>query len=275
MSPPSDDRSADSFYSLDDSGPGSSTVTSSRHTAGPWSPDAQHGGPPMALMAREAGRLAGEDRVVSRVTCDLLGPVPVGRLRASAEVVRPGRSVELVEVRLTDLAGDRDVARAALWLVPRSEDGPRVGLPATPPGPAAGHEHPVPPGWHRGYLDAVEWRWVEGALGEAGPATVWMRPRMGLLPGEELSALQRMLVCVDSGSGVSAALDITRWQFMNTELTAHVVREASGPWIGMRAATTIAGGAAGLARAEVFDEHGFVGQSTQSLLVRPTPQPTT
>src|SRR5690349_5223089 len=72
MSPPSDDRSADSFYSLDDSGPGSSTVTSSRHTAGPWSPDAQHGGPPMALMAREAGRLAGEDRVVSRVTCDLL-----------------------------------------------------------------------------------------------------------------------------------------------------------------------------------------------------------
>ncbi|WP_406832121.1 thioesterase family protein [Pedococcus sp. KACC 23699] len=275
MSSPEGTPDPDSFYRLEESTATSSTVTSSRHTAGPWSTEAQHGGPPMALMAREATRLGDGDRMVARVTCDLLGPVPVGLLRVSAEVVRPGRSVELVEVLLTDLASGRDVARAALWLLPRSEDGPRTAEPVPPPGPETGGVHPIPPGWHRGYLDAIDWRWVEGSLAEPGPATVWMRPRMGLVPGEELSPLQRLLVCVDSASGASAALSIDRWQFMNTELTAHLVREPASAWVGVRAATTIAGGAVGLARADVFDEHGFVGHSAQTLLVRPTPQLTT
>jgi len=57
---------------------------------------------------------------------------------------------------------------------------------------------------------------------------------------------------------------------MNTELTAHLVREPAGEWIGLRARTTLGGGAAGLAQAEVFDEEGFVGRTAQALLVRPT-----
>ncbi|GAA4726845.1 thioesterase family protein [Pedococcus ginsenosidimutans] len=262
------------FYVLDDTGEGSSTVTSTEHTAGPWSADAQHGGPPMALMAREAARLGDGSRVVARVTCDLLGPVPVSRLLVEARVARPGRTVELVEVSLTDLAAGRQVARAALWLVPRTDAGPVTPQPQRPAGPAEGREQPIPAGWHRGYLDAVEWRWVAGSLAEPGPATVWMRPRLTLVPGEPLRPLERLLTCVDSGSGAGAALGMGEWQFMNTELTAHVVREPVGEWVCLQATTVVAGGAAGLARAEVFDERGFVGQSAQSLLVRPATQPT-
>ncbi|MGO4343030.1 thioesterase family protein [Pedococcus sp. 2YAF34] len=270
-----------SFYVLDDAGDAgegsstsSSTVTATRHTAGPWSPAAQHGGPPMALMAREAARLGDGTRVVARVTCDLLGPVPVGRLHVEARVARPGRTVELVEVALTDVDTGRQVARAALWLVPREVTGPVTPLPQPPAGPLEGREQPVPPGWHRGYLDAIEWRWVAGSLAEPGPATVWMRPRLGLLPGEPLSPVERLLTCVDSASGAGAALAKDEWQFMNTELTAHVVREPVGEWVCLQAQTTVAGGAAGLARAEVFDEQGFVAHSAQSLLVRPATQPT-
>lgn len=262
------------FYVLDDTGEGSSTVTSTPHTAGPWSPRAQHGGPPMALMAREAARLGGGERVVARVTCDLLGPVPVGRLRVEARVARPGRTVELVEVSLTGLDAGRQVARAALWLVPRTDAGPVTPLPVPPAGPADGTEHAVPAGWHRGYLDAIEWRWVEGSLTEPGPATVWMRPRLQLVPEERLSPTERLLTCADSGSGAGAALAKDEWEFMNTELTAHLLREPVGEWVCLRAGTTVAGGAAGLARAEVFDEQGFVGHSAQSLLVRPATQPT-
>jgi hypothetical protein len=257
-----------SFYQLDETAAGSSTVTASSHTAGPWSVDAQHGGPPMALMAREAQRLGDGSRVVARVTCDLLGPVPVAQLRVSARVARPGRSVELVECELVDPATARVVARAALWLVPRVDSGPVAGLPAPPAGPGDGVEHGMPRGWHPGYLDAIEWSWVEGALEQPGPATVWMRPRVTLVPDEPLSPLQRLLVCVDSASGASAALDIRDWQFMNTELTGHLVREPGGEWIGLRAHTTLGGGAAGLAMAEVFDEEGFVGRTAQALLVR-------
>ncbi|WP_082594160.1 thioesterase family protein [Phycicoccus sp. Soil802] len=261
----------EAFYVLDDTEAGASTVTSTSHTAGPWSPHAQHGGPPMALMAREAQRLGDGSRVVARLTCDLLGPVPVGRLRVEAVVARPGRSVELVECELADADSGRVAARAAAWLVPRVDSGPVAGLPTPPSGPATGGEGAVPPGWHPGYLDAIEWSWVEGSLEQVGPATVWMRPRVPLVTGEPMAPLERLMVCVDSASGASAALEITQWQFMNTELTAHLVREPAGEWIGLRARTTLGGGAAGLAQAEVFDEEGFVGRTAQALLVRPTP----
>ena len=260
-----------SFYELVDATAGHSIVTSTGHTAGPWSPDAQHGGPPMALMAREAQRLDAGSRVVARVTCDLLGPVPVSRLQVNARVVRPGRSVELVECELTDARSSRLVARAAVWLVPGESSGPTAGLPDPPAGPAQGAVRTIPAGWHPGYLDAIEWSWIDGSLEEPGPATVWMRPRVSLVPDEPLTPLQRLLVCVDSASGVSATLDIRTWQFMNTELTAHVVREPQGEWICLRALTTLGGGAAGLAQAEVFDEHGFVARTAQALLVRPRP----
>jgi len=87
-----------------------------------------------------------------------------------------------------------------------------------------------------------------------------------------MAPLERLMLCVDSASGASAALEVTQWQFMNTELTAHLVREPSGEWVGLRAVTTLGGGSAGLAQAEVFDEQGFVGRTSQALLVRPTPR---
>jgi acyl-coenzyme A thioesterase PaaI-like protein len=263
----------DAFYRLDDTAAGSSTVASTAHTAGPWSPDAQHGGPPMALMAREAQRLGDGSRLVARLTCDLLGPVPVGRLRVQARVARPGRSVELVECELVDVEHGRVAARAAAWLVPRVDSGPVAGLPIPPTGPDTGRQRTVPDGWHPGYLDAIEWSWVEGSLEEPGPATVWMRPRVRLVAQEPLAPLERLMVCADSASGASAALDIASWQFMNTELTAHLLREPTGDWLGLRAVTTLGGGAAGLAQAEVFDEQGFVGRTAQALLVRRTPAP--
>ena len=103
-----------------------------------------------------------------------------------------------------------------------------------------------PTGWHGGYLDAVEWRWVSGSVTEPGPGVVWMRPP-ALVAGEAISPLQRLLACVDSASGVSAALDVRRWAFLNTELTVHVLRPPVGEWVCLEAATTLGSGSVGVA----------------------------
>ena len=245
-------------------------VVPTRHTAGPWSPDAQHGGPPSALLARAIEGVGDGTRTVSRVTVDLLGPVPLAPLEVRASVTRPGRSVELVGAELIDGSG-RVAMRASAWRLPRGTAGPVAALPEPPPGRDEGYEVELPPGWHRGYLDSIDWRWVQGSLAEPGPATVWMRPRVPLVEGEDLTPLQRVLVCVDSASGASSALDIREWQFMNTELTVHLVRELRGEWVGLRARTVLGGGPSGIALAEVFDDEGFVGHSAQGLLVRPAP----
>jgi hypothetical protein len=96
----------------------SDTFDATDLTEGPWAPGVQHGGPPSALLARAVERtpttIAGASQVV-RISYDILGPMPVTRLRTPARVVRPGRSVELVEAAL--VAGDRTVMRARAWRI--------------------------------------------------------------------------------------------------------------------------------------------------------------
>jgi hypothetical protein len=238
------------------------------HTTGPWDARAQHGGPPSALLARAIQRCAPrDDMMIARFTCEILRAIPVAELTVAARVIRPGRSVELVEAVAT--AGARDVAYARAWRVLRA------GSPSADPRPAPtpalpDQAMPQPPdGWVDGYLSAVEWRLVRGSFGSPGPATVWARLRYPLVPGEETGPLERLLAVADSGSGVSGELDFAHWQFINPELTVHLHREPVGEWTCMDALTTICAGGAGLARSVLYDRDGAVGVGAQALLVAP------
>jgi len=204
---------------------------------------------------------------VGRFTMELLGPVPVGPLTVSARVERPGRSVRLAVAELYDVARERRVAVARAWLFPSGTDGPRQDLAAPAHGPDDGEHHERPGSWSGGYLDAVEWRWISGAVLEPGPGRVWMRSP-DLVVGEPISPVQRLLACADSASGVSAVLDPRDWDFLNTELTVHVLRPPEGPWVFVDAETTLSTGSVGVATAEIHDRRGLVARSNQALLVR-------
>jgi hypothetical protein len=61
---------------------------------GPWTPEALHGGPPAALLARCAERVpGGEGMMVARLTVELLRPVPVSLLSVETLLLRPGRKM--------------------------------------------------------------------------------------------------------------------------------------------------------------------------------------
>ena len=241
------------------------------HTNGPWAEGFQHGGPPSALLGRACELVEPRpDLAVARVTVEILGPVPVAELELRSRVLRPGRSVELVEAALS--AGGRDVARASAWRVLRTE-GVSVPSRAVAPPPMPEEQQEVAPqGWGRGYLQAMEWRWAKGSFTEPGPATVWGRMLHELVPDEEPSPLVRVLAVADSGNGVSSELDMTRFHFINPELTVHLHREAVGEWVCLDAATTVSEGGTGLATSVLSDVHGPVGVGAQSLLVAPRPQ---
>ena len=239
--------------------------TATVHTTGPWDARSQHGGPPAALLGRAIERCAPRDDVlVARLTVEILGPVPVGEVAVRSRVLRPGRSVELVEAVLS--AAGRDVARAAAWRVKRTEqEGVASRQEPAPPMPV--ESAPVPGGgWVDGYLSAVEWRFAVGRFDAPGPATVWTRLRHPLVPDEEPSPLQRVLAVADSGNGLSSELDLS-WYFINPELTVHLHREAVGEWVCVAAQTAISPGGAGLATTVLHDLHGPVGVGAQALLV--------
>lgn len=257
------------FYRLSEpSADGAETFEPLPAAAGPWSPDAQHGGPPAALLGRSLERHAAGTvgpATIGRFTMELLGPVPLGPLAVSASTLRTGRSVQLLGAEMYDVARGRAVASARAWFFPVATAGPAKQA-APPHGPADGEPGDRPAGWHGGYLDAVEWRWITGSVGEPGPGVVWMRPP-ALVEGEEISPVQRLLSCVDSASGVSAALDVRDWGFLNTELTVHVLREPVGEWVCLDAETTLSSGSVGVATSAVSDAAGLVARSSQALLV--------
>jgi acyl-Coa thioesterase superfamily protein/acyl-CoA thioesterase superfamily protein len=254
---------SESFYEAD-----GGLYRSTELTRGPWDPEAQHAGPPAALLGREVERLdEAEPFQVVRITFEILRSVPIVPLRVEARVTRPGRRVQLVEGTLSDEEGV--VMRATAW---RLRTG-AVKLPdlpqgQPPPGPENGAPGDFPDlGYEVGYQSAMESSFVKGAFMEPGPATVWMRMRVPLLAGENPSPLQRVLAAADSGNGVSATLDWRRFLFINVDLSVHLERMPAGEWICLDAVTLPQPNGVGVADTQLFDEQGRIGRALQSLLV--------
>jgi hypothetical protein len=189
-------------------------------------------------------------------------------------VVRPGRSVELLEGELLDEEG-RELVRARAWRLRTAEielSPAPDRAPAPPPGPEQGESPPFfAHAASVGYQTAMEWRFVRGAFRELGPATVWMRMRGVLVAGEALAPLARVLVAADSGNGVSAALDFYRHRFVNVDLSVHLHRLPQGEWVCLEATTTPHASGVGLADTALWDERGPLGRALQTLLVERRP----
>jgi acyl-Coa thioesterase superfamily protein/acyl-CoA thioesterase superfamily protein len=272
---------ADAFFERD-----GDLYVPSQLTRGPWDPGSQHAGPPTALIGREVERLdADGQRQVGRITFEILRPVPIAPLRVSARVVRPGRSVELSEATLADADGDV-LVRATAWRlrvaeveVPAeltSEGGGDIAAPGAstlrpghaPPPPDESEERDFfDTGQSVGYHTAMDYRFASGAFLEPGPATVWLRMRQPLVAGEAPTPLQRVLVAADSGNGVSATLDWSRFVFINVDLTVHLQRVPAGEWVCLDAITIPEPTGIGIADTALYDDRGPIGRAAQTLLV--------
>jgi hypothetical protein len=239
-------------------------------TAGPWSADAQHGGPPSALLARAFERVEPDpNQRLARLTVEILRPVPVRPVTVTARIVRPGRRVSLIEGRLRVDGEDYLLARG--WRIGRPDTptpvgGARAGSPPLP-GPA-----PLPD-WEGafagGYMRAVEVRQTAGVFAGAGPGAAWLRARVALVEGEEPSPFQRTAIVADSGSGVSQGVDHRRWLAINVDLSLSVHRDPAGEWIHLDSNTVV--GAEGTGRTDTVlgDAEGEFARAIQTLLVAP------
>jgi Thioesterase-like superfamily len=249
------------FYTLD-----GDTATATELTRGPWDPGHQHAGPPSALLARAIELCEPRDGMrVGRVTMEILAPIPIGPLTVGAEVVRPGRSVELVEAALD--GPDGPIMRARGWRLAEGELETDWEREDAPPG----REHAealefFPTGETVGWHTAMEIVFARGRFLDPGPGVAWMRPRVALVEGEAITPLQRVLLAADAGNGISAPLDWQTHVFINTDLTVHLLRPPRGEWIGLDSVTHVDG--LGMTDTALWDEHGRIGRAAQTLLVR-------
>jgi hypothetical protein len=231
-----------------------------------------HGGPVAALVIRAAERhQPGADLQPLRLTLELLRPVPLAPLTVHTALQRDGRRVQLVEVTVT--AGGTDVARAlVLRLRALGEDQAVRARAAEDPAPAPPEGGRTPPvttvaGLPAFHSDAVDMRFAGGLFGEIGPATVWIRLRVPVVPGEEPTPWQRVAAAADFSNGVSSELEFGSYLFINPDLTVYVHRPPIGEWVCLDARTRYGTPGIGMAESALWDVDGRIGRAVQALLI--------
>jgi len=110
------------------------------HTEGAWDLETQHIAPALGLMAhaveRDRDGRRDDGLVLSRMSYDILGTVPIAEVDVAVAMLRAGRTIELVEAVLGH-AG-RPAVRLRAWLQP-----PATRRPLSARGPAR-RAGPVP-----------------------------------------------------------------------------------------------------------------------------------
>jgi hypothetical protein len=247
---------------------GDGTFASTPATAGPWGPATQHGGPPAALLVRALELTEAQPHSrIARFTMEILRPVPVAPLTVRTAVVRQSRRVTLL--RGVVEAEGKEVLLAHAWRLQVPEE-PAVSVPdqfTVPPIPPPAPVSAWPGAFMDGYMSAIEWRSVAGSLSEPGPGVAWSRARIPLVAGEETSPFARASLVADSGSGISASVDFSKWLCINVDLTVSLHRDPAGEWILLDSVVITDPSGSGLAVTRLADQDGAIGRGLQTMLV--------
>jgi Thioesterase-like superfamily len=268
---------SDSYYELLDAGdPLGERFTATDLVRSTWSAAIQHAAPVSALLVRGLERCEQrDDRRLSRVLVDLLGPVPAeGDLWVRTRLDRPGKQIELLTAEMLAPGPDgepRPVARASGWRLQKLDTAEVVHAPAPPLRPVAeARSRDMKKDWDRNYVHSLDWRWLTKPMSEV-PGESWIKLEVDLVKGESMTRLQRLFAVADNANGIGTKLDIKTWTFLNTDLVVHIHRVPEGEWIGIRAQTNYGADGIGATIGTLFDENGAVGGIQQSVLVRPLP----
>lgn len=233
---------------------------------GAWEDGQQHMAPVSGLLtaAIEACQPR-DDLIISRIAFDILGVIPMAATQIEARVIRPGRTIELIEAELR--AGGRTVVRANAWRLAMSDTSEIAGTSVeSMPGPDKAAPWIGSSMWEGGFIRSVDFRVLPGW--QPGRGRVWLRTSAGLIDGEETSPLARYVGLVDTANGIAARADPSTLLFPNTDLTIHLVRPPRGEWVGLDTTVTFGSDGVGLTATVLHDIDGPIGRAAQTLTLR-------
>ncbi|MCW2607123.1 MAG: hypothetical protein JWO60_1816 [Frankiales bacterium] len=241
------------------------TYRATAHTAGAWSTTEQHISPLNGLVVHALERALGPGGVLSRLTFDILGPVAIGELDVDVEVLRPGRTVELV--RATVSAGGRQVLHCTAWrLATFATAAVAGGVPAPLPAVEDVPVWDMTSVWPGGYIASLQTRRTTGSA--AGRATAWVSTPLALVADEPVSALAGFVALVDTANGTGVRQPPQEWMFPNVDLTVHLHRQPEPGPVGLDTTVVFGEHGQGVTSTVLHDVRGPVGLAAQALTVR-------
>ncbi|MDE0856555.1 MAG: thioesterase family protein [Nevskia sp.] len=243
------------------------TFLPTQHTGGAWNPNELHIAPVVGLLTHaleiDYGR-RGNGFVIGRMSYDILGTIPVELIETDVQIVRLGRTVELVEASI--IHNHRPALRMRAWLMKpndtRSLNGtpfPRILPPDKMP-----HWNPSTL-WPGGFIASLEVRRVQQ---NPGRAAYWARVNQPLRDNEPISQLARAAAMFDIPNGMTVRTDPRRTTFPNVDITVHLFGAPTSDWLGFDTSVSFGSNGLGLTSSILHDEAGPIGTIAQTLTVR-------
>ncbi|WP_205323762.1 thioesterase family protein [Glycomyces sp. YM15] len=248
----------------------SSRLRPTEWTTGAWSTTEQHISPMNGLITHAVERFCAErgpdGMAIGRIGVDILGVLGIEPFEVTVSVVRPGRTIELLEAVV--VSAGRAAVRARVWRAASLDTAAVAGGEVEPlPGLAQSEALDLTEVWPGGYIGSVELRSV-GAV-KPGRAAAWARTRVDLVEGEPASDLARLIGLVDTANGICVRQRIDEWLFPNLDLTIHLLRQPVGDWLGLDTTVVFGPAGHGVTSSVLHDETGHVGYANQTLTIRP------
>lgn len=244
---------------------GEDRFASTLHSQGAWQPGEQHLAPASGLVLAEVERRLPSDKIVSRVSFDVLGVIHSGEFTVDVDVVRPGRTIELVEATMRH--GERVSIRARVWRLLGSDTSAVAGDEWTPlPAPEDMPEQGLSERWGGGYIASLRGRQADDA--RPGHARSWITSDLPLVDGEVDPPAAALVKYVDTANGLAVRVDPRTTFFPNVDLTIHLIRTPTPGWVGLETRVAFGPTGVGETASVLSDVDGPIGTATQSLTVR-------
>jgi len=223
------------------------------------------GSPASGLVLAELERRLPSDKLISRVAFDVLGVIHSGELTIDVDVVRPGRSIELIEASMRH--GGQTSIRARVWRLSSSDTSDVEGTEWAPlPSPDSMQSILGLSEWGGGFIRSLEAR--QDTEARPGRGRSWLRTRYPLIAGEADMPVAGFVKLIDTANGLVAREGPGRAFFANVDLTIHFFRVPEAGWVGFDTRVTFGPSGLGETFSVLSDIHGPVGTAAQSLTVR-------
>lgn len=244
---------------------GADRFVSTLHAQGAWQPGEQHLAPAAGLVLAEVERRLPGSKLVSRASFDVLGVIESGEFTIETRMVRPGRSIELVEAGMRH--GDRTSIRARIWRLAGSDTLEVQGCEFDAlPSPESMPPLAFSSVWGGGFIASLEARQESAA--RPGRGRSWLRTRYPLVEHEADPPVAGFLKLVDAANGLVVRAPPGRVFFANVDLTVHFFRAPEAGWVGFDTRVNFGPTGLGETLTVLSDRHGPVGTAAQSLTVR-------
>ncbi len=237
------------------------------HAQGAWNPHEQHMAPASGIIAAELEQfLPRSDLRIGRISFDIFGLIAFGDFSITTQIIRTGKTIELIEAEMRANGKTCIVARA--WRMCIQDTSQIIGI------EDQSVHHPESydawngmQRWSGGFIQSISAR--KDRSNRAGKGLVWLNNDLEMIEGQIKSDFVHLIGMVDTANGtVPRQEGEFSWGFPNLDLQIHLYRFPTGKWLGLETVQQYGADGIGLTSSVLHDVQGPFGRSEQILTLR-------